>query len=95
MAAGITKESEALMRGGGLFFISKNPHTQDEARNILSPTGMGRPNPVQTTVLPSRGVETIEAETNDPAESLAAFLQSLRIAADGMTEEPSSVQKKK
>lgn len=56
---------------------------------------MGRPNPVQTTVLASRGVETIEAETNDPAESLADFLQSLRIAADGMTSEPSPRQKKK
>jgi len=56
---------------------------------------MGRPNPVQTTVLASRGVETIEAETNDPAESLADFLQSLRIAADGLTPESSSGHKKK
>lgn len=56
---------------------------------------MGRPNPVQTTVLASRGVETIEAETNDPAESLADFLHSLRIAADGLISEPAPAQKKK
>ncbi len=40
MAASITKESEALMSGSELYFVSKNPHKQEEARNILSPAGI-------------------------------------------------------
>lgn len=43
---------------------------------------MGRPNLVQETVLRHRGVETIVAETRDPAESLSSFLRELRAKAD-------------
>lgn len=56
---------------------------------------MGRPNPVQSMVLGSRGVETIEAETNDPEESLASFQRNLRTAADELETVSSSGNKKK
>lgn len=56
---------------------------------------MGRPNLVQSTVLASRGVETIDAEFNDPAESLAAFLRALRSAAGELKSESSAGLKKK
>ena len=46
---------------------------------------MGRPNLVQETVLSHRGVETIVAETRDPAESLFSFLRELRAKADSWT----------
>lgn len=41
-----------------------------------------RPNPVQSGVLKSRGVEAIVAETTDATQSLADFLTELRTAAD-------------
>lgn len=43
---------------------------------------IGRPNPVQTEVLRSRGVEPIVAASTDPGASLATFLQELRSEAD-------------
>ena len=41
-----------------------------------------RPNPVQSDVLKSRGVEAIVAESTDATQSLADFLTELRLAAD-------------
>lgn len=43
---------------------------------------LARPNPVQSEVLRSRGVEAIVAESTDPTQSLADFLKDLRVAAD-------------
>jgi len=40
VATNITEEGEALMSGAELYFVSKNPHKQEEARDILSPTGI-------------------------------------------------------
>jgi hypothetical protein len=43
---------------------------------------MVRPNPVQAEVLRSRGVEPIEGDSTDPAQSLTSFLRELRAEAD-------------
>lgn len=53
-----------------------------------------RPNPVQSGVLESRGVETIIAETTDSTQSLADFLTDLRAAADGVASAASRKPKK-
>ncbi len=58
---------------------------EKEPRSELRPKSylfLGRPNPVQSEVLRSRGVEPIEATTTDMAESLAVFLRLLRTQAD-------------
>ena len=58
---------------------------EKEAQPELRPKAyvfMGRPNPVQSRVLRSRGVEPIVAETTNPSASLSGFLTALRIRAD-------------
>lgn len=58
---------------------------EKEERPALRPKSyvfLSRPNPVQSEVLRSRGVEPIEATTTNPVDSLATFLLELRDAAD-------------
>lgn len=56
---------------------------------------LARPNPVQSDVLKSRGVETIVAESTDAAESLANFLTELRRVADTLGPSKSKISKRK
>ena len=52
-----------------------------------------RPNPVQSDVLKSRGVEAIVAESTDASTSLANFLAELRMVADSVEPKKSRVRK--
>jgi len=56
---------------------------------------LARPNPVQSTVLKSRGVEAIVADSTDATASLAKFLTELRTIADTIGPLPSHVPKGK
>lgn len=54
-----------------------------------------RPNPVQSEVLQSRGVEAIVADSTDATDSLARFLTDLRMAADALVQSTPHTSKRR